>query len=44
MAPILGSLYPGDAGWGDLLFAGLWSLGTLLLTASYVYRAFFRSR
>jgi len=33
-------LYPGEAGWGDVLFVGIWALGTLLLAAYYLYRAF----
>jgi hypothetical protein len=33
--------YPGDAGWGDVLFVILWALGTLLLAAFYLYKAFF---
>jgi hypothetical protein len=39
-APILADLYPGDAGWGDVLFVTLWAVGTLLLAAYYCYRAF----
>jgi hypothetical protein len=34
------SLYPGEAGWGDVLFVAIWVFGTLLLAAYYVYRAF----
>jgi hypothetical protein len=34
------SLYPGEAGWGDVLFVAIWAFGTLLLAAYYVYRAF----
>jgi hypothetical protein len=33
-------LYPGDAGWGDVLFVSLWALCTLLLAAYYCYRSF----
>lgn len=33
-------LYPGDAGWGDVLFVSLWALGSLLLAAYYCYRSF----
>ncbi len=33
-------LYPGEAGWGDVLFVGIWAIGSLLLAAYYVYRAF----
>lgn len=39
-APVLAVLYPGDAGWGDVLFVSLWAVGTLLLAAFYLYRAF----
>lgn len=38
---MIAELYPGDAGWGDVLFVTIWALGTLLLTAYYLYRAFF---
>jgi hypothetical protein len=27
-------LYPGEAGWGDVLFVAIWAFGTLLLAAS----------
>jgi hypothetical protein len=37
----IAELYPGDAGWGDVLFVTLWAFGTLLLAAYYCYRAFF---
>jgi hypothetical protein len=36
--------YPGDAGWGDVLFVILWALGSLLLAAFYVYKAYFTPR
>jgi len=32
--------YPGDAGWGDVLFVSIWAVATLLLAAYYCYRAF----
>jgi hypothetical protein len=32
--------YPGDAGWGDVIFVTIWSVGTLMLAAFYCYRAF----
>lgn len=35
---------PGDAGWGDVLFVSLWAVGTLLLSAYYIYKAFFTPR
>jgi hypothetical protein len=35
------ALYPGDAGWGDVLFVSIWAVGTLLLAAFFCYRAFF---
>jgi len=38
---LLADLYPGDAGWGDVLFVTLWAVGTLLLAAFFCYRAFF---
>jgi len=42
MAPhLLGEFYPGDAGWGDLLFVTVWAVATLMLAAYYCYRAFF---
>jgi hypothetical protein len=34
-------LYPGDAGWGDVLFVSIWAVATLVLAAYYCYRAFF---
>ncbi|HWW08920.1 MAG TPA: hypothetical protein VNY76_01610 [Candidatus Acidoferrales bacterium] len=37
----LADLYPGDAGWGDVLFVSIWAFGTLVLAAYYCYRAFF---
>lgn len=33
--------YPGDAGWGDLVFVTIWSLCTLMLASYYVYKAYF---
>jgi len=39
MSPIA-VLYPGDAGWGDVLFVSIWAISTLLLAAVYCYRAF----
>ncbi|MGA8014688.1 MAG: hypothetical protein WCB85_02080 [Candidatus Dormiibacterota bacterium] len=36
--------YPGDAGWGDVLFVILWALGSLLLASYYLYKAFFTPR
>lgn len=39
--PALADLYPGDAGWGDVLFVSIWAFGTLLLAGYYCYRAFF---
>lgn len=36
----LATLYPGDAGWGDVFFVALFALGTLLLAAYYCYRSF----
>ncbi len=36
----IADLYPGDAGWGDVLFVSIWALGTLLLAAYYCYRSF----
>lgn len=33
--------YPGDAGWGDVIFVTIWSVCTLLLASYYVYRAYF---
>jgi len=29
----IADLYPGDAGWGDVLFVSIWAFGTLLLAA-----------
>ena len=37
----IADLYPGDAGWGDVLFVSIWAFGTLVLAAYYCYRAFF---
>jgi hypothetical protein len=37
----IADLYPGDAGWGDVLFVSIWAFGTLLLAAYYCYRSFF---
>ena len=37
---VLADLYPGDAGWGDVLFVSLWAVGTLLLAAYYCYKSF----
>jgi len=34
-------LYPGDAGWGDVLFVSIWAVTTLLLAAYFCYRSFF---
>ncbi len=39
--PVTADLYPGDAGWGDVLFVSIWAVGTLLLAAYYCYRSFF---
>lgn len=39
--PPIADLYPGDAGWGDVLFVSIWAFATLLLAAYYCYRAFF---
>ena len=39
-ANVLADLYPGDAGWGDVLFVSLWAVGTLLLAAFYCYKSF----
>jgi len=36
--------YPGDAGWGDVLFVIIWALATLLLAGYYLYKAFFTPR
>jgi hypothetical protein len=36
----LAVLYPGDAGWGDVVFVTIWALATILLAAFYCYRAF----
>ena len=38
---IIAELYPGDSGWGDLLFTVIFAISTLLLAAYYCYRAFF---
>ena len=41
-APFLAyDLFPGDAGWGDVLFVLIWAIGSLVLAAYYCYRAFF---
>jgi hypothetical protein len=40
-APLIADLYPGDAGWGDVLFVSIWAVSSLLLAAFYCYRAFF---
>jgi hypothetical protein len=40
-APMTADLYPGDAGWGDVLFVSIWTVTTLLLAAYYCYRSFF---
>jgi len=37
---VIGAFYPGDAGWGDVLFVTIWAVGTILLAAFYCYRAF----
>src|SRR5579864_7456922 len=29
--PLLADLYPGEAGWGDVLFVAIWAFGTILL-------------
>ena len=36
----LAVLYPGDAGWGDVLFVSIWAVSSLLLAAFYCYRSF----
>jgi hypothetical protein len=41
MAAVIADLYPGDAGWGDVLFVSIWAVLTLLLAGFYCYRAFF---
>ena len=38
--PFVAELYPGDAGWGDVLFVSIWAAGSLLLAAYYCYRSF----
>jgi len=38
---LLANLYPGDAGWGDVLFVTIWAVSTLVLAAYYCYRSFF---
>ncbi|MGH7687697.1 MAG: hypothetical protein ACREN2_12900 [Candidatus Dormibacteria bacterium] len=38
--PFVAELYPGDAGWGDVLFVSIWAVGSLLLAAFYCYRSF----
>lgn len=40
MAALIAVLYPGDAGWGDVLFVSIWGICTLALAAYFVYRAF----
>ena len=37
---VLAELYPGDAGWGDVLFVALFAVATLLLAAYYCYKSF----
>ena len=37
---MIADLYPGDAGWGDVLFVTIWAIATILLAAYYCYRAF----
>lgn len=37
----IADLFPGDAGWGDVLFVTIWAACSLLLAAYYCYRAFF---
>lgn len=41
IAHLIADLYPGDAGWGDVLFVSIWAITTLLLAAYYCYRSFF---
>jgi hypothetical protein len=41
MAAVIADLYPGDAGWGDVLFVSIWAVTSLLLAGYYCYRAFF---
>jgi hypothetical protein len=36
----LADLDPGDAGWGDVIFVGIWAIATLVLAAYYCYRSF----
>jgi hypothetical protein len=38
---VLADLDPGDAGWGDVIFVGIWALTSLVLAAYYCYRSFF---
>ena len=38
---MLADLDPGDAGWGDVIFVGIWAIATLVLAAYYCYRSFF---
>jgi hypothetical protein len=38
---MLADLDPGDAGWGDVIFVGIWALASLVLAAYYCYRSFF---
>lgn len=40
VSTFLAVMYPGDAGWGDVLFVSLWAVGSLLLAAYYCYRSF----
>jgi hypothetical protein len=37
---MLADLDPGDAGWGDVIFVGIWALASLVLAAYYCYRSF----
>ena len=37
---VIAALYPGDAGWGDVLFVTIWAFATIVLAAFYCYRAF----
>jgi hypothetical protein len=41
LTKIIADLYPGDAGWGDVLFVSIWAVSSLLLAAFYCYRSFF---
>ena len=38
---MLADLDPGDAGWGDVIFVGIWAITSLVLAAYYCYRSFF---